>query len=107
MCYVSDMVNGLMRLMETGPDVSCVNLGSDNMHRMHEIGEKIIEMTDSSSDIKFEDGLEFLTKKGKPDLSRAKEELGWLPLVRLEDGLQKTIDYTIANKEMLHSLSEK
>lgn len=107
MCYVSDMVNGLMRLMQTGPEVSCVNLGSDNMQKMHKIAQKIIDMTDSNSEIEFEDNLMFLTKKGKPDLSRAKEKLGWLPLVQLEDGLQKTIDYTIANKEMLYSLSNQ
>ena len=104
MCYVSDMVNGLMRLMSTGPETSVVNLGSDTMYNMEKIADMIIEMTDSSSSIKYEDSLVFLTKKGKPDLSKAKEKLGWLPLVRLRDGLQKTIDYTIANKEMFRSL---
>ncbi len=106
MCYIDDMINGLMRLMSSGPDVSLVNLGSDNMYKFSTIAKKIIEMTDSESEIEYRDELMFLTKKGKPDLTRAKEELNWLPLVQLEQGLEKTIDYTIANKEMLHSLEE-
>ncbi len=101
LCFVSDMVDGLVRLMHAGPEVSIVNLGHDTPVRMVDVANKIIKMTRSSSRVVFEKPLEFLTKKGMPDLTRAKEELGWLPLVRLEEGLQKTIDYTIANKEML------
>ena len=101
LCYVSDMIDALIRLMHAGPSVSLVNIGSDTIHRMVDIARQIIEMTNSTSQIVFENELEFLTKKGIPDLRRVKNELGWIPLVRLEDGLQRTIDYTIANKEML------
>ena len=68
--------------------------------KMLDVAKRIIEMTNSVSKVVFEDPLLFLTKKGVPDLSRAKESLGWIPLVRLQDGLRKTIDYTIASKEM-------
>lgn len=101
LCYVSDMVDALVRLMHTGPDVTLVNIGSDQIMKMSDIAKKIIAMTNSSSQITYEQPLEFLTKKGLPDLKRAKEQLEWIPLVRLEDGLQRTIDYTIANKEAL------
>src|SRR3989339_503301 len=101
LCFVSDMIDGLVRLMGTDPDMSIVNLGLDEPYRMQEVAEKIIEMTNSLSHIRYEDPLVFLTKKGLPDLRRAKEQLGWIPLVRLEEGLQRTIDYTLANKEML------
>ncbi len=101
LCFISDMIDGLVRLMHAGPEVSIVNLGHDAPVKMVDVANKIIEMTRSSSRVVFEKPLEFLTKKGLPDLTRAKEELGWLPLVRLEEGIQKTIDYTIANKEML------
>ncbi len=101
LCYISDMVDGLVRLMRTSPDVRIVNLGTDQLYRMVDVAEQIIAMTNSNSAIVFEDPLVFMTKKGIPDLRRAKDDLGWIPLVRLEDGLSKTIDYAIANKEMV------
>ncbi|PIR04255.1 MAG: NAD-dependent dehydratase [Candidatus Magasanikbacteria bacterium CG11_big_fil_rev_8_21_14_0_20_39_34] len=101
LCYVSDMIDGLIRLMRSGPNVSLVNIGSDEKVKMVDVAHKIIEMTGSLSQVRFEQPLAFLTKKGMPDLQRAKEILGWLPLIRLSDGLQQTIDYTIASKEML------
>jgi nucleoside-diphosphate-sugar epimerase len=87
--------------MHTGPDVSLVNLGSDQIYKMEDVAKMIIQMTGSKSQIRFEDELLFLTKKGSPDLRVAKEHLAWLPLVRLEDGLRHAIDYTIARKEMM------
>ena len=66
-----------------------------------EIAQKIIDLTGSVSKIVYEKPLVFLTKKGLPDLTYVKDVLGWVPLIRLEDGLQKTIDYTAANKEAL------
>lgn len=101
LCFVTDMVDGLVRLMGMPPETSIVNLGSDVPLKMVDVAQKIIDLTHSTSRIKFEAPLVFLTRKGTPDLRRAKEELGWLPLVRLEDGLQRTIDYTVANKEAL------
>ncbi len=101
LCYVSDMIDGLVRLMNSDSGVRVVNLGSDQIYPMAVVAEKIVRMTGSESKIVFEEALEFLTKKGIPDLRIAKEELGWLPLVMLENGLKKTIDFTIANKEIL------
>jgi nucleoside-diphosphate-sugar epimerase len=65
------------------------------------VAKKIIEMTHSQSEIKNGEALLFLSEIGLPDIAKAKESLGWLPLVRLEDGLQKTIDYIRANKVLL------
>ncbi|PIT87507.1 MAG: NAD-dependent dehydratase [Candidatus Magasanikbacteria bacterium CG10_big_fil_rev_8_21_14_0_10_40_10] len=101
LCYVSDLVDGLARLMSADPDVLIVNLGHDNIYKLIEIAQMIIKMIGSTSKIVFEDPLVFLTRKGAPDLTYAKQALGWMPLVRLEDGLAKTINYTIANKEAL------
>ena len=101
LCYISDMVDGLVRLMHVGPEVFLVNLGHDHVHKMIDVANKIIEMTNSPSQVVFEKPLAFLTIKGIPDLTRAKESLDWIPLIRLEEGLKKTVNYTIANKEML------
>jgi len=105
-CYVTDMVDGLVRLMKTGPEMSLVNIGNDQSIKVGDVARKIIEMTDSSSQVVTEDPLVFLTEKGLPNLTRAKEDLGWIPLILIEDGLKKTIDYTIANKEALGLNSE-
>ena len=101
LCYISDMVDGLVRLMQTGPDIPLVNFGSDQIYKMIDVAQMIIDMTGSTSKIEIAEPLIFLTKKGAPDLRRAKEHLSWLPLVRLEDGLKRTIDYTIASKEIM------
>lgn len=102
LCYVTDMVDGLVRLMHTGPEVSLVNLGHDRVFRMDEVAQAIISITDSGSQIAYEDPLVFLTKKGIPNLQRAKTLLNWIPVVTIEDGLRRTVDYTTANKEMIH-----
>ncbi len=101
MCYVSDMVDGLARLMSAEPEIKIVNLGHEVRIKIVAVAEQIIKMTNSNSKITFDAPLIFLTRKGAPDLTYVKEVLGWMPLVRLEDGLAKTIDYTIANKEAL------
>jgi UDP-glucuronate decarboxylase len=101
LCFVTDMIDALVRLMHADPNVALVNLGSDEILKMVDIAQMIIDMTGSGSQINFEDPLVFLTKKGQPDLRRAKEGLDWIPLVRTEEGMQRTIDFTTANKEML------
>jgi len=87
--------------MGSGPDVKIVNIGHDQVVKYVDVAEMIIGMTNSGSKITFEKPLLFLTRKGAPDLTYVKDVLGWMPLVRLRDGLEKTVDYTIANKEAL------
>jgi len=100
--YVSDIVDGLQKLMAAGSEyLGPVNLGSDQDVKIAEVAEMIIEMTASSSKIKFADPLLFMTPLGLPDIRKAKEELGWIPLVRLEDGLAKSVEFAQANKELL------
>src|SRR3989338_9217001 len=101
LCYVTDMVDGLARLMAADPEVRVANVGGDATVKYKDVAEQIIAMTNSVSQLVMEKPLLFLSKKGTPDISYAKEKLGWLPLVRLEDGLRKTIDYVIAHKEAL------
>lgn len=101
LCYVTDMVDGMVRLMAADPATYVVNFGGDREVRYKEVAESIITMTNSTSKVVFEKPLLFITRKGIPDLVRAKETLGWIPLVRVEDGLRKTIDYVIAHREAL------
>lgn len=101
LCYVTDMVDGLARLMSAGPEVKLVNLGGDEIIKYLDVAKMIIKITNSSSKVVFAPPLLFLTKKGVPDLSYAKSVLDWMPLVRLEDGLEKAVDYVAANREAL------
>ena len=99
--YVSDIVDGLVKLMKAPAGLGPVNLGTDGDVKIVDVAKKIIELTGSSSEIVFEPPLVFITPLGLPDIRRAKDSLGWLPLVRLEDGLKKAIDYAQAPKTLL------
>lgn len=101
LCFVTDTVDGMVRLMAADPSIYVVNFGGDREVRYKDVAEMIISMTNSPSKVIFEKPLLFITRKGIPDLVRAKETLGWIPLVRLEDGLHKTVDYVIAHREAL------
>jgi UDP-glucuronate decarboxylase len=103
LCHVNDVVDGLVRAMAAPEGLGPINLGSDVDVKMLEVAQTIIKMTNSSSQIKFDMNLLFLTELGLPDITKAKE-LGWLPLTRLEDGLRKTIEYIKANKILLTTL---
>jgi UDP-glucuronate decarboxylase len=99
--YVSDVVDGLIKLMHASPDIGPVNIGSDVDIPLIDVAQRIIEMTGSSSRITFETPLLFMSQLGVPDITKAKEKLNWLPLVRLDEGLKRTIDYTMAHKSLL------
>ncbi len=99
--YVSDVVDGLLKLMAASTGIGAVNLGDDRVYRLYEVAEKIVSMVGSKSKIRFEKPLEFITPLGIPNISKAKEELGWMPLISLEDGLKRTIEYTMANEKKI------
>ncbi|MDO8626048.1 MAG: NAD-dependent epimerase/dehydratase family protein [Candidatus Magasanikbacteria bacterium] len=99
LCFVSDMVDGLVRLMDAEESVKVVNLGGEEAIKYTDVAAMIINLTNSTSRVVLDKPLLFLTSKGTPNVHYAKETLGWFPLVRLEDGLRKTVDFVIANKE--------
>lgn len=99
--YVTDVIDAIMKLMQLPTNVGPVNVGSDLDIKLSEVARNIIEMTGSSSKITYKDPLLFMTELGLPDMTKAKEKLGWMPLVTLDNGLKKTIDYTIAHKSLL------
>lgn len=99
--YVADIVDGLIKLMHAPADIGPVNFGSDLDLQLVDVAQRIIEMTGSTSRVKFEPPLLFMTPLGLPDITKAKEKLGWIPLVQLDEGLKRTIDYTIAHKSLL------
>jgi nucleoside-diphosphate-sugar epimerase len=94
-CFVSDMVEGIMKAMFTeGTKGEIFNLGNPDEYKIKDLANKIIVLTGSKSDIKYNGKFrEDDPMRRQPDISKAKEKLGWEPIVGLEEGLQKTIEY--------------
>jgi len=93
-CYVDDLIRGLMALMETGPETTGpINIGNPNEFTVLELAEKVIELTRSGSRIIQEPLPQDDPKQRQPDISKAKNVLGWQPSIELGEGLEKTIDY--------------
>src|SRR5581483_6183935 len=93
-CYVTDLVDAIRRLMETGDDVTGpVNIGNPAENSMIELAEEIIRLTNSASTIVFRGLPADDPRRRCPDIRRARELLGWQPHVQLQDGLTRTIEY--------------
>ncbi len=92
-CFVSDLIEGLMRLMDSEIDVTPVNIGNPHETTILDLAEQVIALTGSSSKLTFEPLPTDDPTRRRPDITRARERLGWAPKVDLQDGLQATIDY--------------
>lgn len=92
-CYVSDMVEGMVKMMNCEGFIGPVNLGNSKEFTILELAEKIVELTGSKSRIIFKKLPEDDPKQRCPDISLAKEKLGWKAKINLEEGLKKTIKY--------------
>ncbi len=93
-CYCEDMVEGCMRLMDSPNDLTGpVNLGNPGEFTIIELAENIIELTRSTSKLVYRPLPEDDPKQRQPDITLAKEQLGWEPKVPLREGLAKTIEY--------------
>ena len=101
MCYVTDVVGAIIKLMETNNHLGPINIGSDEDLRLYDVAARIIEMTKSQSQIEFEANLPFMSELPLPNLTKIKDAIGWFPIVSLEQGLKKSIEYTVANKGLL------
>ncbi len=92
-CFVSDLVEGMIRMMETPGFTGPVNLGNPAETTILEFAKKIIALTGSSSRIVYRPLPADDPKQRQPDISLAKQMLGWEPTVCVDDGLKQTIDY--------------
>ncbi len=91
-CYISDLVEGILRLMESAGN-DPVNLGNPAEMTITQIAERIIAMTRSSSQVVHRALPVDDPKVRQPDITRARDLLGWTPTITLDDGLTRTIDY--------------
>ena len=93
-CYVDEMVDAFIRLMNTDRDfIGPVNLGNPGEFTIRELAEKTLSMVGSNSSLINEPLPEDDPKQRQPDISLAKEKLGWEPVIKLDEGLSKTIEY--------------
>jgi len=93
-CYVDDMVDGFVRLMNSADEVTGpFNLGNPNEFTIRELAEHIVEMTGSKSELIFKPLPQDDPKQRQPDITQARRELGWEPTVQLRAGLEKTIAF--------------
>jgi dTDP-glucose 4,6-dehydratase len=90
--YVEDTVAGIISLMNSS-EYDVFNIGNPNEMTVGQLAEKIIELTDSTSEIKYLELPNDDPKQRKPDITKAKTKLNWEPKVNLEDGLTKTIKW--------------
>ncbi len=91
--YVSDLVIGLIKMMEKENFAGPVNLGNPEEFTVLQLAKKILEETNSPSQIEFKSLPTDDPVRRKPDISLAKNSLGWEPTITLNDGIKKTIDY--------------
>ncbi|MFK7993427.1 MAG: UDP-glucuronic acid decarboxylase family protein [Granulosicoccus sp.] len=93
-CYCLDLIDAFVRIMGTGDDFTGpVNIGNPDEFTIRQLAEKVIEMTGSSSKLVFKDLPSDDPTQRRPDITQAREVLGWEPKVNLEQGLEKTIAY--------------
>ncbi len=92
-CYVSDMIQGLMRMMNCDDFTGPVNLGNNKEFSIGELAELVLEITESKSEIVHKPLPEDDPVQRCPDTTLAKQKLEWEPVVRLREGIEKTIEY--------------
>ncbi len=91
-CYVTDLVDGIYRLMLSDEHMP-TNVGNPTEFTVLEFAHQVLKLTGSKSEIIFEDLPQDDPKQRKPDISKAREILGWEPKIGLEEGLAKTLEY--------------
>lgn len=93
-CYCDDLIEGMIRMMNTCDDiVGPINIGNPGEFTIRELAEKVIALTGSSSQLVFRPLPQDDPRQRRPDITLAKEKLGWEPTIQLEQGLKNTINY--------------
>lgn len=90
-CYVSDLIDGMMKLMNNEEHIGPVNIGNPNEYTILQLAQTIQRLINPDVEIRFEPLPQDDPQQRQPDITRAKEWLGWMPSIELEEGLQETI----------------
>jgi len=102
-CYVDDLVEGMIKMMERDGFIGPVNMGNPAETTILEFARRIIALTGSPSEVVFKPLPADDPRQRQPDIALARKELGWEPHVDIETGLKKTIEYFAALRTAGHS----
>ena len=91
-CYVSDALEGIARMMQSH-EIGPINIGNPEQHTVREVAELVIQLSGSRGEVRYEPKLEYTSKQGVPSIRLARESLGWFPVVPLDEGLRRTLDF--------------
>jgi UDP-glucuronate decarboxylase len=93
-CYLDDLIEGLTRLMNAPDDcIGPINLGNPDEFTILELAKMVIELCGSRSKLVFKPLPQDDPRQRRPDITLAKQKLGWVPRIKLRDGLVKTIEW--------------
>jgi UDP-glucuronate decarboxylase len=92
-CYVDDLIDGMVRMMDSEDFLGPVNMGNPEEYTIMDFAKKIISMTGSRSGLSYKPLPSDDPTQRQPDIALALQKLGWRPLVSVDEGLRKTIDY--------------
>ncbi len=92
-CYVDDLIEGMVRFMNQDEFIGPVNMGNPGEFTIKELAGKVVTLTKSTGTIVYKNIPPDDPRQRQPDITLAKEKLGWEPRVKLDEGLRKTIDY--------------
>lgn len=101
MLYVTDAVSALIKLAKASVGIKPMNIGGDEFFTFQKIAERVVALAQAKSSIKSAESGGFILESDWLDISSAKQILGWMPLIRLDDGLQHTIDFIAANRHRI------
>lgn len=91
-CYIDDLIEGIVKAMNS-TDGEIFNLGNSEEYTIIELAEKVQEIVDTESEITFHELPDEDPSRRKPDISKARKQLGWNPETSLEEGLCKTVEH--------------
>ena len=92
-CFVSDLIEGFIRLMDSNLDATPINLGNPDEHTIEDLARRVLRMTGSSSRLEAHPLPTDDPVRRQPDIRHAREKLGWAPTVAIDDGLRATVEY--------------
>ena len=93
-CYVSDLIDGLIKFMNTKNTIKGpINIGNPNEFTINDLAKKILKITKSKSKISFMKLPLDDPKQRRPNIKKAKKDLGWIPKIDLDEGIEKTVNY--------------
>jgi len=92
-CYVDDLIEGMIRLMNLENFIGPINIGNPGEFTIKELAEKTLQLTGSKSKLIYKELPADDPQQRQPDITLAKNKLGWEPTIQLEEGLKKTIEY--------------